>query len=157
MGNSFRRTALYFVVVASVLGYALSVRGQSGPTENATIYVFMPDAMKSFRRIAAPIYLDDKKVVQLGLTRYFALRVPPGKHSLYAKDKKFGGIDLDVTGGVTYYVKISAGGEGGKTRIHSVSIVPKEEGEFAVRNFKPVKVVDIHDSTFVDMKVVSPK
>ena len=147
----------YLFLATLVLTVALSTKAQSPPVKAATIFVYMPHHSTTSWRFSGKFYLDEKKTAEISKNRYFVLHLDPGKHTFYVRDKKFGGIDLDVAEGVTYYLKINVDEGGGRIRFRGVSIVPKEEGEFVIKQIQPIRKADIYDAVAVDMKVISLK
>ncbi|MEO6051510.1 MAG: DUF2846 domain-containing protein [Pyrinomonadaceae bacterium] len=140
-----------------VLTVAQSIKSQLVPVEEGTIFVYMPHHTWTSGRFSGKVYVDEKKTAEISKNRYFVLHLAPGKHSFYVRDKKLGGIDIDVAKGATYYLKINVDEGGYRVKFRGVSVVPLEEGEFAIKQIQPIKKGDIYDESFVDMKVVSIK
>jgi hypothetical protein len=146
---------LTIFAAALVLTTSLSIRTQSTPSKEATIFVYMPHHSATTWRFSGKFYVDEKKTAEISKNRYFVLHLPAGSHSFYVRDKKLGGLNLDLAEGVTYYLRINVDEGAARVKFRGVSAVPKEEGGFAVKQSQPIKRGDIYDSTFVDMTVVS--
>ena len=71
-------------------------------SEIATVYVYMPHHTFTSGRFSGKFYVDDKRTAEISKNRYFVLRLPPGDHSFYVRDKKLGGINSRFEAGQTY-------------------------------------------------------
>jgi len=116
----------------------------------------MPHHATTTWRLSGKFYVDDKKTAEISKNRYFVLHLPPGKHSFYVRDKKFGGLELEMKTGETYYLRCNMDEGGYRVRFRGVSAVPKEEGEFIIKQIQPIKKKDVYDKTLVDLAIVSP-
>lgn len=146
----------YVFLPILALTAGLSIDAQSPPVKDSTLFVYMPHHSATSWRFSGKFYVDDKKTTEISKNRYFVLHLALGKHSFYVRDKKLGGVELDVIEGTTYYLKINVDEGGARIKFRGVSVVPKEEGEFAIKQSQPIKKDDIYDPTLVDMKIVSP-
>lgn len=148
-----RKTLLVFAMLCTFSTVALA---QSSGGQTATVYVYMPHHATTTWRFSGKFYVDEKRTVEISKNRYFVLRLPGGKHTFYVRDKKLGGLELNLTEGEHYYLKINLDEGGHRIRFRGVSSVPREEGEFIIKQIQPIKKGDIFDRTFVDQTVVSP-
>jgi hypothetical protein len=130
---------------------------QTQPGDTAKVFVYMPHHSATTWRFSGKFYVDDRRVAEISKNRYFLLRLAPGAHDFYVRDKKLGGLSLPVEAGVTYYLKINLDEGHARIKFRGVSIVPKEEGEFIIKEIQPIKKKDIYDKTLVDADVSSPK
>jgi hypothetical protein len=67
----------------------------------------MPHHSATTWRFSGKFYVDEKKTAEISKNRYFVLRLTPGKHSFYVRNKKLGGLDLVLAAGESYYLKIN--------------------------------------------------
>ena len=144
------------LVLAMLCVFASTALAQLTNAQIATVYVYMPHHATTTWRFSGKFYVDEKRTVEISKNRYFVLRLPSGKHSFYVRDKKLGGLELNLTAGETYYLKVNVDEGGYRIRFRGVSSVPKEEAEFVIRQIQPIKKGDIFDKTFGDQSVVSP-
>jgi len=123
--------------------------------EPAKVFVYMLGHAKTLGRFSAKVFVDNKRVAEINKNRYFLLRLPPGNHEFYIKEKKLGGVQFTVEPGETYYLKVNIDEGTYFMRFRGLSIIPKEEGEFTVKQLQPIKKNDIFDKSLVDQTVVS--
>ncbi|MGI9064889.1 MAG: DUF2846 domain-containing protein [Pyrinomonadaceae bacterium] len=83
---------LFLILVLACCAHAQSA-------ETATVFVYMPHHATTTWRLSGKFYVDEKKTAEISKNRYFVLHLPPGTHSFYVRDKKFGGLDLDMKAG----------------------------------------------------------
>jgi hypothetical protein len=119
------------------------------PADKATVYIYKMRHAKTLWRYAPAVYIDEKKAASLDGGRYFVAHLPPGTHTFRTKNKKDGGIELELQAGQTYYIQMTTSG-GATVGNPRLSIVPKEEGSYTVRQMKPIKSGDVADKTVVD-------
>lgn len=130
---------------------------QAQSAEPAKVFVYMMGHAKTLGRFSGKVYVDNKQAAEINKNRYFLLRLPPGQHEFYIKEKKLGGVQFKAEPGETYYLKVNIDEGGYFMRFRGLSIIPKEEGEFTVKQLQPIKKGDILDKSMVDPDVVSPK
>jgi len=116
----------------------------TAPTNKATVYVYSYRHVRTLGRVAPPVYLDGKVLAKLDGARFFVVRLEPGTHSFHLKDKKRGGIELDFKAGETYYVRMDMR-EGTTVGPAGLTLVPKENAEFDLKQMKPGDKGDIKD------------
>jgi hypothetical protein len=119
-------------------------RQDAAPADKATVYVYSYRHVRTLGRVAPPVYLDGKVLAKLDGARFFVARLEPGTHSLHLKDKKRGGIELDFKAGETYYVRMDMR-EGTTVGPAGLTLVPKENAEFDLKQMKPADKGDIKD------------
>jgi hypothetical protein len=119
-------------------------RQDAAPADKATVYVYSYRHVRTLGRVAPPVYLDGKVLAKLDGARFFVVRLEPGTHSLHLKDKKRGGIELDFKAGETYYVRMDMR-EGTTVGPAGLTLVPKENAEFDLKQMKPADKGDIKD------------
>jgi len=143
------------LLFALILLTSFAVRAQTPNAQTATVYFYMPHHAWTTWRFSGKVYVDEKRTAEISKNRYFVLRLPAGKHSFYVREKKFGGLELDLVAGETYYLRVNLDEGGSRIKFRGVSSVPKEEAEFLIKEIQPIKQGDIYDRTFVDMTLTS--
>jgi len=114
--------------------------------EKGTVYVYMPTHKKMLTRIAPSIYCDDVKIAEIPGGRYFKVRLEPGSHTFRSKDKKRGGVEIEVKSGETYYLRVKLDADGYFLRFDGIELVPPENGRFDVKQMKPLSSKDAKSS-----------
>lgn len=147
--------------IASLFLMSLSLNGQQ-PSQSpvtaqqqAKVIVYMPHHSATTWRFSGKFYVDEKRVVEISKNRYFILRMDPGLHEFYVRDKKLGGLNLTLQPGETYYLKINLDEGHARIKFRGISVVPSGEGEFAIKQMEPIRKGDVYDKTLVDLRVVS--
>lgn len=120
----------------------------------ATVYVYSYRHVRTLGRVAPPVYLDGKVMAKLDGARFFVVRLDPGMHSFHLKDKKRGGIEFDFKAGETYYVRMDMR-EGTTVGPAGLTLVPKENAEFDLKQMRPADKGDIKDKERVSTGSVS--
>jgi len=70
----------------------------------ATVYVYRPSKMVG-GALEPSVFLDDKELARMDNGRYFAMRLPPGKHIIHLTNEKKG-YAIDMGPGETYYFRV---------------------------------------------------
>jgi hypothetical protein len=117
--------------------------------EYATVYVFMPPHNRMMKRVAVTVLMDNKALAELEGGRYFVAHLPPGKHAFHSKDKKKGGVEIDLKSGENYYLRVEMEHTGYFIKFNGISLVPNEQGTFSVKQLQPVKQKHIKDISLV--------
>ncbi|GEM_PF-5817228 len=144
------------IVGVGVLSLLLSLGVKTQDAKTATLFVYMPHHSWTSWRFSGKFYVDEKKTAEISKDRYFVLHLSPGKHDFYVRDKKLGGVNINVDAGSTYYLRVNVDEGGMRVKFRGVSIVPREEGEFAIKQSQPIKKGDIYDHQLVDASISSP-
>lgn len=145
------RRAVAFAAALLLLAHSAYAHGSGRPrrqdtipADKATVYVYSYRHVRTLGRVAPPVYLDGKVLAKLDGARFFVVRLEPGTHSFHLKDKKRGGIELDFKAGETYYVRMDMR-EGTTVGPAGLTLVPKENAEFDLKQMKPADKGDIKD------------
>jgi len=145
------RRAVAFAAALLLLAHPVYAHGSrqprrqdAPPADKATVYVYSYRHVRTLGRVAPPVYLDGKVLAKLDGARFFVIRLEPGTHSLHLKDKKRGGIELDFKSWETYYVRMDMR-EGTTVGPAGLTLVPKENAEFDLKQMKPAGKGDIKD------------
>ena len=107
----------------------------------------MADHKTMMTKVAPLILCDDKPLAEISEQRYIAVQVKVGSHSFHGKNKKKGGIELDIQPNHTYYIRIKLDQDGFFLRFAGLELVPEENGRFDVKQFKPLDKKKIKNDT----------
>jgi hypothetical protein len=122
-----------------------TVRSQeSARSSSATVYVYSYRHVKTLGRVAPTVFVDGKALAKLDGTRFFIVQLDPGSHAFHLKDKKRGGIEMDFRSGEVYYIRMDMR-EGATVGASGLVLMSRENGEFDLRQMKPVDEGDIKD------------
>jgi hypothetical protein len=135
------------------LALLVSFIPQIPENEYATVYVFMPPHNRMMKRAAVTVFMDDKALAELEGSRYFVAHLPPGKHAFHSKDKKKGGVEIDLKAKETYYLRVEMEHTGYFIKFNGISLVPNEQGTFSIKQLQPVKQKYIKDVSLVRQTV----
>ena len=113
-------------------------------TKSAVIYVYSYRHVKTLGRVAPIVYVDGKPLAKLDSTRFFIVRLEPSSHAFHLKDKKRGGIEMDFHAGGVYYIRMDMR-EGSTVGASGLVLMSRENGEFDLRQMKPIDESDIKD------------
>ena len=100
-------------------------------------------------QIKKPVFLDTKEIADIRPEKFFIAVVPPGKHVFHLKNKKFGGIEKELLAGATYYIRIDWRNNGLMIVPAGLISMPEENGQFDVKQLKPVDKSNIKDPSIV--------
>jgi hypothetical protein len=90
------------------------------------------------KRAAPDVFCDGKKLAELDGGRYFVLRLPPGEYSFHSKNKKNGGVLLNVEEGKTYYLRLEMEHTGYFLKFSGISVVQPEQGAFTIKQLRAI-------------------
>ena len=144
------------VLVAIIIGIleGIPINAQS-KSDEATVYVYLMNVRSGMRRFSGTFFMNEQKIAEISEKRYFVFHPPQGRQAFYVKEREFGGLYLNAEPGKTYYIKVTAIFEAGSTRFRGITLVPKEEGEFAIEQCDAIQPADVYDKKLVDMKFFS--
>ena len=75
-----------------------------GAAEPATVYIYRPNKLMG-KALEPSVFVDDTELARMDNGRYFAIKLPPGKHLVHmTSDKK--GYAIDIGPGQTYFFRI---------------------------------------------------
>lgn len=118
-------------------------------TENkVTVYVYKTPHQRTLGRVAPPVYCDEQLLAKLDGGRYFIVKLYPGTHSFRSKNKKDGGVEIELRLGQEYFLRMETR-SGVQVNAPRISVVPSEEGRYDVKQMKYVKDDDIKDRSRV--------
>lgn len=143
--------ALPLIFIAFTL-QAIAQESTEVPSSNkATIYIYQTPHARMLKRAAPPVFLGDKLLADLDGGRYFVVKLGPGTHSFRSKNKKNGGVEFEVKGGETYYLRVEMEHTGYFLKFSGISLIPKEQGAYTVKQLRPINAKDVKDTSTVDM------
>lgn len=122
------------------------------PEGKAIIYVYSNAFNTTLGRVRKPVYMDDREIADIRPERYFVAVVEPGKRAFHLRNKKFGGVVLDVKAGQSYYLRINWK-SGFTVSLAGIESVPAENGEFDINQLKPVDKGNIKDTSIVTLSL----
>lgn len=114
------------------------------PENKAAVYVYSYRHVKTLGRVAPSVYVDGKVLAKLDGTRFFIVRIEPGTHAFHLKDKKRGGIEIEFKAREVYYIRMDMR-EGTTVGAAGLVLMSRENGEFDIRQMKPIDKDDIKD------------
>lgn len=137
---------------AFIIATLLTLSVQDAAPDTATVYIYKAPHARTLWRAAFPVYADEKQIATLDGGRYFIARFPPGVHTFRSKNKKQGGVEIELKAGEVYYLRMETdeGVSVGKARI---TTVPKEQGGYDIKQMRPIKDKDIKDRGIVDVTI----
>jgi hypothetical protein len=119
---------------------------KTGPVQAVTVFVYRPDKMAG-GALEPSVFCDDVELARMDNGRYFALRLPSGKHMIHMTDKKKGFL-IDMGPGETYYFRV--GVEAGMWKGHGKLTL--EDAQKALPEIKKIKFIGkdkIKDQTMI--------
>jgi hypothetical protein len=154
-----------FILIAGLLvsmAFAFIALGQESQSSDklespklknkSLVYVYSYKHIKTLGRVAPPVYLDGKVLANLDGVRFFIVQLEPGNHTFHLKDKKRGGIEMEFKAGEIYYIRMDMR-EGTTVGPAGLAIMPRENGEFDIKQMKPIDEGDIKDHEKVIRKL----
>ncbi|SRR6266496_5559754 len=133
------------VLTLTLSGFSVDSNGQPQQRSNtATVYVYSYRHVKTLGRVAPSVYVDGKILAKLDGTRFFIVHIEAGTHAFHLKDKKRGGIEMDFRAGEIYYIRMDMR-EGATVGAAGLILMSRENGEFDLRQMKPIDKDDIKD------------
>jgi hypothetical protein len=109
-----------------------------------TVYVYKAPHQRTLGRVAPPVYCDEQLLAKLDGGRYFIVKLEPGTHTFRSKNKKDGGVEIELKLGQEYYLRMETR-TGVQVNAPRISVVPSEEGRYDVKQMKYIKEGDIKD------------
>ena len=107
-----------------------------GATEPATVFIYRPNKLIG-KALEPSVFVDGTELARMDNGRYFALKLPPGKHMIHmTSDKK--GYALDMGPGQSYFFRI--GIEMGMLKGRGK--ITLDDSERAVEEIKKLKFID---------------
>ena len=107
-----------------------------GATEPATVFIYRPGKLLG-KALEPSVFVDGTELARMDNGRYFALKLPPGKHLIHmTSDKK--GYALDMGPGQSYFFRI--GIEMGMLKGRGK--ITLDDSERAVEEIKKLKFID---------------
>jgi len=114
----------------------------------ATVYIYR---YKQFvgKALSPSVYCDENELARMENGRFFVVTLPAGKHVFRSNDKQ-AGIDVDLTAGEKYYVRveIATGFMKGHGRV--VSVAP-DQGAYEIKTLKPLDSDKVKDTQHVTL------
>ena len=143
------KTRLPIIVLLSTF-LSISINAQTLSRDDvpgtATVYIYKTWHAATLWRAAFAVYLDDKMIVRLDRGIYCVVHIDPGTHQLSTKDKKSGGLEINVEAGKIYYVRMQTD-TGAQVTHPRLSIPTPEESAFDLKQMKPIAAGDIKDKS----------
>jgi hypothetical protein len=121
---------------------------QTTEQERVTVYVYKTPHQRTLGRVAPPVYCDEQLLAKLDGGRYFIVKLEPGTHSFRSKNKKDGGVEIELKVGQEYFLRMETR-TGVQVNAPRISVVPNEEGRYDVKQMKYVNDDDIKDRSRV--------
>jgi hypothetical protein len=121
---------------------------QNTESNKVTVYVYKTPHQRTLGRVAPPVYCDEQLLAKLDGGRYFIVKLDPGTHSFRSKNKKDGGVELELKLGQEYFLRMETR-TGVQVNAPRISVVPNEEGRYDVKQMKYVNDDDIKDRSKV--------
>lgn len=107
-----------------------------GAAEPATVFIYRPSKMMG-KALEPSVFVDGTELARMDNGRYFALKLPPGKHIVHlTNDKK--GYALDMGPGQAYFFRI--GIEMGMMKGRGK--ITLDDAERAIAEIKKIKFID---------------
>ena len=104
-------------------------------SEAATVFIYRPNKWAG-RALEPSVFVDETELARMDNGRYFAIKVPPGKHIIRMTDDKKG-YAIDMGPGQTYFFRI--GLEAGMWKGHGK--ITLDDRERAVEEIKKLKFI----------------
>jgi curved DNA-binding protein CbpA len=102
----------------------------------ATVFIYRCWRLQGFGYSPA-IYCDEAELTRMKNGRYFAVRLDEGKHTIHSDDKRFG-LELDVTAGQCYYIRVDLV----SARIYKTS---KQVAYEVMKHLRPIDPASVRD------------
>ncbi len=149
-----RKMIVGLTLLLTVIIFSQPVESQTNQQDNesnkVTVYVYKTPHHRTLGRVAPPVYCDEVLLAKLDGGRYFIVKLEPGTHSFRSKNKKDGGVEIELKLGQEYFLRMETR-TGVQVNAPRISVVPNEEGRYDVKQMKYVNDGDIRDS-----KVITP-
>lgn len=143
---------LSMVMMTTAFNQSFGTQTSEQTTENkVTVYVYKTQHQRTLGRVAPRVYCDEQLLAKLDGGRYFIVKLEPGTHSFRSKNKKDGGVEIELKLGKDYFLRMETR-SGVQVNAPRISVVPNEEGRYDVKQMKYVNDDDIKDR----LRVVIP-
>jgi hypothetical protein len=136
------------MIVFAVLVFIPAQAQQSLRSDRATVFVYSYRHVRTLGRVAPPVYLNEKMLAKLDGARFFVVTLEPGIYKFHLKDKKRGGIEAEFKAGQVYFIRMDMR-EGTTVGPAGLTLVPKENAQFDLKQMKPINDKDIKDRQLV--------
>lgn len=136
------------VTTASYQSSGRQTTEQDTDSNKVSVYVYKTPHQRTLGRVAPPVYCDEKLLAKLDGGRYFIVKLEPGTHAFRSKNKKDGGVEIELKLGQEYYLRMETR-TGVQVNAPRISVVPNEEGRYDVKQMKYVNDDDIKDRSKV--------
>ena len=145
---------LWLLMMVTTASYPSSAKQTNEQTADnkVAVYVYKTPHQRTLGRVAPPVYCDEQLLAKLDGGRYFIVKLDPGTHSFRSKNKKDGGVEIELKVGQEYFLRMETR-TGVQVNAPRISVVPNEEGRYDVKQMKYVNEDDIKDRS----RVVIPK
>lgn len=112
----------------------------------ATLYVYRHRRFEG-AALKPSVFVDDKEMARMENGRYFVAKLEPGRHSIRSNDKA-SGVDVNMKPGAAYYIRIDM--QTGFWKGHGrLTMILPEQGEYEVKQTKPLNDADVKDRELV--------
>lgn len=124
------------------------------PSANSLIYFYRLKAFVGWA-LEPLIVCDNKEVAKMDNGSYFAISLPPGKHTCNISNNK-SGFEADIKAGETRHAKITL--EAGAWKGHGViTLVQPEQASYEIKSLKLLKASKIRNHDLVTIYEGAPK
>lgn len=115
-------------------------------SSQATVYVYR---YKQFvgSALSPSVYCDETELARMENGRFFVVKLPAGKHVFRSNDKQ-SGVEEDLKGGQTYYIRVELVPGMMKGHGRLLSIAP-EQGSYEIKKLKPLDADKVKDTQHV--------
>lgn len=114
---------------------ALAMEPAPGSNAESIVYIYRPSKLAG-KALEPSVFVDDTELARMDNGRYFAIKLPPGKHLIRMTDDKKG-YAIDMGPGQTYYFRI--GIEMGMWKGHGK--ITLDDAERAIKEIKKIKFI----------------
>jgi hypothetical protein len=172
--NTLRKVIQSFLICAALLVAAAAQEAQApgpGPSEasrltadaahpappsqegKATLYVYRHRRFEG-AALKPSVYVDDKEMARMENGRYFVVKLEPGKHSVRSNDRA-SGVEVNMKPGAEYYIRVDM--QTGFWKGHGrLTMILPEQGEYEVKQAKPLNDADVKDRELVVLSLQQP-
>ena len=114
----------------------------------ATVFVYR---YKQFvgSALSPSVYCDENELARIENGRFFIVKLPAGKHVFRSNDKQ-AGIDVDLTSGQRYYIRVELATGFMKGHGRLVTVAP-EQGSYEIKNLRPLDNDKVKDAQHVTL------
>ena len=131
------------IIIICLLIFSLHTSAQVSTSKTkGTVYIYKTWHVATLWRAAFAIFLDDKMIARLDRGIYLVAEIELGKHSFSTKNKKSGGVELEIEAGKVYVLRLDTDSGMQVTPPHR-SLAPPEQAKFDLKQMKPIEKKDI--------------